>query len=337
MKLFFLIIINLFCIFYSVAQCTIISTCGYTVEVSVTPISIVPSSPSCPWGYNYNVTFNYSITVTGSNTCYNGNIGIQPQIFCNGGQNNGYYTINIPAPTVGAPSASTTYNGTLTTTSNQYRNLSDCNTATPSSLGCNSINITIYGPGISTQTINCNQSPLPIDLLSFKGECNDQDIVLKWVTLTEKNNDYFTIEKSLNAINWEIVAQVNGAGNSNSPRQYKYNDKIVFNQTVYYRLKQTDFDGTYKYFDIIAVNCRDKSINNFKIYPNPFYNQLTIEITDNENDDAIVEIMNKQGSVIFQSKFRNKIIIPTNDISDAIYIVRITTNHEVIHQKVLKQ
>jgi hypothetical protein len=182
-----------------------------------------------------------------------------------------------------------------------------------------------------------NEVPLPIELLSFAAECNDQNIVLRWVTLTEKNNAFFTIEKSKDASNWEEISKINGAGFTNQIKEYTYIDEKLESGVIYYRLKQTDFDGTYKYFDIIAVNCRDKTRNNFKIYPNPFYNQLTIEITDNENDEALVEIMNKQGSVIFQSKFRNKIIIPTNDISDAIYIVRITTNYDVIHQKVVKQ
>ena len=130
--------------YFASAQCTISSSgCGgYTVQVSITPTTIVTSSATCPFGYNYNVTFNYSITVSGSNTCWNGNIGIQPQIFCNS-QNNGYYTINVPAPTVGVPSTNT-YTGTLTTTTNPYNSNTDCTSATPLSLNCNSTNITIF-------------------------------------------------------------------------------------------------------------------------------------------------------------------------------------------------
>ena len=139
MKLVFVIIISLVFNLNSFAQCSISSTCGYDVLTTITPTSIVPSTLTCPFGYNYNVTFNYSITITGINTCFNGNIGIQPKIFCNAGQSNGYFTINITAPAVGSSSSSTTYNGTLTTSTNQYRNLSDCNTATPNSLNCNAI------------------------------------------------------------------------------------------------------------------------------------------------------------------------------------------------------
>jgi hypothetical protein len=151
------------------AQCTIpSSSCGgYTVQVTITPTSIVPSSMSCGPGYNYNVTFNYSITVSGANTCYNGNIGIQPQIFCNS-QNNGYYTINVPAPTVGTPSTNT-YTGTLTTTTNPWRPVSDCASATPASLNCNSIDLTIFGPGISTTTVNCTTPSTSISTGAISG------------------------------------------------------------------------------------------------------------------------------------------------------------------------
>ncbi|HRG58859.1 MAG TPA: hypothetical protein PK323_07845, partial [Bacteroidia bacterium] len=139
------------------AQCTIPSAgCGgYTVQVTITPTAIVPSSMSCPFGFNYNVTFNYSIVVSGANTCFNGNIGIQPQIFCNGGQNNGYFTINVPAPLVGTPST-ITYNGTLTTSTNPFSSGTNCASATPSNMNCNNIDVTIFGPGISTTTVSCN-------------------------------------------------------------------------------------------------------------------------------------------------------------------------------------
>ncbi|MFN4813702.1 MAG: beta strand repeat-containing protein, partial [Bacteroidota bacterium] len=165
-------IVALASIFISVksqSQCLVSSSgCGgYTVQVSITPTSIVPSSLTCPFGYNYNVTFNYSITVSGANNCFNGNIGVQPQIFCNS-QNNGYYTILVPAPTVGTPSTNT-YTGTLTTTTNPYNSATDCGSSTVSSLNCNSIDITIYGPGINATTINCNNPNNTIATANISG------------------------------------------------------------------------------------------------------------------------------------------------------------------------
>jgi len=94
------------------AQCLVKATgCGeYTVNISFNPIDIVPSTTNCPFGYNYNVQFSYSVTVSGVNTCSNGNIGIQPQITCDR-QSNGNFDFSVPAPIVGNPSTSVTYTG----------------------------------------------------------------------------------------------------------------------------------------------------------------------------------------------------------------------------------
>jgi len=78
----------------------------------------------------------------------------------------------------------------------------------------NDITLPIYfvgnysGSGKSCLGSKNNEVPLPIELLSFTAECKEQNIVLKWITLTEKNNIYFTIEKSFDGINWKILANI---------------------------------------------------------------------------------------------------------------------------------
>lgn len=86
--------------------------------------------------------------------------------------------------------------------------------------------------------------PLPIELIYFIIEQN----VLRWATASEMNNDYFTIEKSYDLIDWSIVTTIPGAGNSNIIINYKYE---VCNEKAYYRLKQTDYDGVFEYSRII--------------------------------------------------------------------------------------
>jgi len=79
------------------------------------------------------------------------------------------------------------------------------------------------------------------------------NIELYWVTSNEINNDYFTIEKSNDGINFEIVEIILGAGNSDILLEYSFVDKNPINGISYYRLKQTDFDGKFEYSDIISV------------------------------------------------------------------------------------
>ena len=95
---------------------------------------------------------------------------------------------------------------------------------------------------------------LPIELLSFNGVSNGNHNTLYWITASESNNDYFTLEKTNDGKTFNIVGTVNGAGNSNTKIIYSFDDTNVNGEISYYRLKQTDFDGNYKYSDIISIN-----------------------------------------------------------------------------------
>ena len=98
---------------------------------------------------------------------------------------------------------------------------------------------------------------LPIELLYFRGSEHNSTNILDWVTASEDNNDYFTIEKTKDGINWEIVVREPGAGNSSIQRSYTSVDFNVESIINYYRLKQTDYDGRFKYSDIISIDNRN--------------------------------------------------------------------------------
>ncbi len=95
--------------------------------------------------------------------------------------------------------------------------------------------------------------PVPVELTGFTATCGDKETKLSWVTLSETNNNFFTIESS-NDENADFVpvAVIPGAGNSNTVIEYTFGD---LNSKKYYRLKQTDFDGHYTYSGIIASDC----------------------------------------------------------------------------------
>jgi hypothetical protein len=96
--------------------------------------------------------------------------------------------------------------------------------------------------------------PLPIELISFEGISKSGYNHLFWKTASESNNDYFTIEKTQDGINYNTVININGAGNSNTTLSYDYIDYNVDNTINYYRLKQTDYDGKYSYSNIISLD-----------------------------------------------------------------------------------
>jgi hypothetical protein len=102
---------------------------------------------------------------------------------------------------------------------------------------------------------------LPIELSSFSGSILDRSVELKWATASETNNDYFTIEKSDDGINFTIAGYVDGSGNSNTMKDYNFYDNNPY-QISYYRLKQTDFDGKYSCSKIIVVQLSsDNTVN----------------------------------------------------------------------------
>lgn len=108
-------------------------------------------------------------------------------------------------------------------------------------------------------TVNIEMcSILPIELYSFNGHNNENVNELYWVTETEINNDYFTVERSMDGINFVSVADVAGAGNSNSLLDYQLTDYNPYTGINYYRLKQTDFNGSFSYSDLIAIEVNKK-------------------------------------------------------------------------------
>lgn len=94
---------------------------------------------------------------------------------------------------------------------------------------------------------------LPIHLLSFTGEKVRDDVRLRWSTATEENNDYFTILRSKDGVNFEEVTRVPGSGTSESVREYEEYDRHPYAGLNYYRLLQTDYDGTTSSSETIVV------------------------------------------------------------------------------------
>lgn len=106
-------------------------------------------------------------------------------------------------------------------------------------------------------------SPLPIELLYFIGDFSNGNVQLNWTTASETNNDYFTIYESNDLIQISEIAKVNGFGNSNFPIDYNY---IDLTPAKYYKLCQTDYDGTSECFDWISIRNLSEKAPNYRIY-----------------------------------------------------------------------
>lgn len=175
--------------------------------------------------------------------------------------------------------------------------------------------------------------PLPIELLTFKGECKRDYVALEWTTLSELNNDYFTIERSSDAINFEVVTKIFGVGTSQQAINYTYEDKKIVQAVVYYRLKQTDYDGTSTYSGVIAVDC--DNLGKYLVYPNPAKDIVYIT-ADDSNETTDVQLFDSKGSVIFTSQFKINFSINTSSLSEGMYFLFLSNTKSTEIIKFLK-
>jgi DNA uptake protein ComE-like DNA-binding protein len=120
--------------------------------------------------------------------------------------------------------------------------------------------------------------PLPIELVSFTATVNNEKSVeLNWETVSEINNDFFTIERSKDAETWREIMTVDGAGNSSEKLSYKAEDSRPYSGMSYYRLKQTDFDGKFSYSEVEVVSLEGAPQSELLLYPNPAQENITLE------------------------------------------------------------
>jgi hypothetical protein len=199
-------------------------------------------------------------------------------------------------------------NGDITTTSGTTRNL----------------NIT-SSTNLPNVTSNCAIiSTLPVELLSFTGECYNQNIALEWSTATEINNDYFSIERSIDGVNWELVTKVEGAGNSSSIKTYSYIDVWQYMNKSYYRLKQTDFDGEFKNSSIIPIEKCGEDIIELAIYPNPVIEKLNLSYEGDKSQILSTSIYNLMGEIVYYSEFYQSKIVFENKLN-GVYFIHVNT------------
>ena len=127
-----------------------------------------------------------------------------------------------------------------------------------------------------------NSQALPVELLSFSGDCNEGQVTLSWQTATEHNSDYYEVEKSRDGMNWQVLTTVEAAGNSTQLLNYGTMDAHAMEGNNYYRLTQVDIDGTSKTYDVINVSCSGTSKGYFTAYPNPSTGTFQVILNDKQ-------------------------------------------------------
>jgi len=135
------------------------------------------------------------------------------------------------------------------------------------------VNSHLYSVATSGDVFKMEDSPLPVELVSFQSNITKNNVSLYWETSFEENNQGFEIyRKHTGSEEWNKIGFVNGKGNSNTIEKYSFEDKNLKQGKYEYKLKQIDFNGNYEFFTlsgIVEINNPEK----FELrqnYPNPF-------------------------------------------------------------------
>lgn len=190
-------------------------------------------------------------------------------------------------------------------------------------------------------------SPLPVELLNFTADSKEKEVELKWTTASEKNNDFYSVERSENGISFNTLAKMDGAGNTSTKRDYVWRDSDPLEGTSYYRLVQTDFDGTAVTYNPVAVNrtVRSNSPCTFRVYPNPCPGNCNVTLEDcpeGKEKEITLAVFDALGNKVLTNVLMrdekgsfNFSIDTKNNLMPGVYIVQASTESEKYSNKVI--
>ena len=206
--------------------------------------------------------------------------------------------------------------------------LTDVNAATAATIngvlyaqfnGVTSFSGGTFAAGVGSAT------PLPVTLSSFTGNKIGEKVALRWVTESEQNTRNFTLEKSIDGINFSDLTTVFAAKNSTKTAKYEFIDNTPFNGNNYYRLKTNDLDGSSRYDgSIIVVNMERNGL--VKFFPNPTTGKMTIKLHSETEIDAHLRIFNVLGEAVKDlsltfSKGENWLPIDVSELPNGTYFL----------------
>jgi len=185
-------------------------------------------------------------------------------------------------------------------------------------------------------TLSSSNAPLPIQLVSFTAVCQDYYALIQWTTATETNNDYFTIERTQDGINYTTIQVVKGAGTSSTSHTYIAIDESPLTGISYYRISQTDLDGTTRNLNTAVFEpcVNDESINAFCNDGSNIY----VQINSLESEGYTLILTNTLGQTITTQTYNasiglNNYKLQVNNVARGIYILHIIGKDKTYSKK----
>jgi hypothetical protein len=281
-------------------------------------------------GYQFaNINFNSSSGISYIDAKFTNGVTAQPDLMIGDVQvgellNNGYWTITPDVESTANYDltiiAKGHTNGGLETSqhtllkrhnaSSAWEALGVHNNSWNSGSGANPIRLTRkgltsfsdVGGGVSTG------SPLPVVFTDFKGTFEGDNVILKWATTSEKNNNHFVVERSKDAIQYDSIGHVEGNGNSSTWKDYTFKDSDVLEDQYYYRIKQVDANTLFSFSNIISVArkiIQTEEPLTVDIYPNPTtFDNINLKIKTRDKQEIVILLMGTDGKILSEEKFK---------------------------------
>lgn len=181
-------------------------------------------------------------------------------------------------------------------------------------------------------------TPLPVELFEFTAVKYNLSVLLHWATASEMNSNKFDVERSADGNNFSLLKTVDGAGNSTQIRNYETTDNEPLLGVSYYRLKQIDFNGSYRYSKIVSVFFSQKYF--FNIQPTLVNDKATVSYYA-ENENIEITIYGVDGKQFFKKTFDDvngdfKFEIDWNGYQSGIYYVSMKSGENAVVKKIVK-
>jgi hypothetical protein len=189
-------------------------------------------------------------------------------------------------------------------------------------------NITLNQSPGATATTNC-AIILPVGLLYFNATINEaENIDLEWATESEKNNDYFELQKSSDGHNWLTLTTKDGKGNSTSTTLYKHIDENPTPGISYYRLKQVDFDKSFIYSNIVSIELSKEKEQITNVRPNPSKDFVYYDVVSQSKSNIQIELINYTGETVMTTSNmieagHNSLNIDLMNFKNGVYLLKV--------------
>ncbi|MDJ1497853.1 T9SS type A sorting domain-containing protein [Cytophagaceae bacterium DM2B3-1] len=293
-----------------------ITSCTNTLSTS-TAITVNPNPPT-----NNTVTFSPSVTPGSSATVSVGNTtnGFIYQLKKDDGTN-----ANVGSPVTSTVNGSTVNlsTGALSSAASLFVNVTDATKST----NCSSrLSTNVY-------------IALPVDLIEFTAQKTPQGNLLQWITASEKNNEYFQIERSPDGKVFQAIGKVEGTGTSQQLNHYNFLDSLPLAEVNYYRLKQVDFNHQYEHSRIVVV--QNQTTPFVILSPNPCTDELKIQFYSSTQSKIRIKVQTIQGIVLKSQYFVTTVgssttQIPMKDIASGVYLIQIEDTTYQYTERVVK-